>query len=201
MAGQVSYFLFRATKSRYMIYQALDAIKFELTQNGVNADLGNISEIVNDPNNNGVNADVIISLINIEENRISSDQHNYIRKDGGIIIKNPAIHLYLTILITSVRRAGAYGMSLQDLQNVIGVFQKKFVFDHVNTPTLNANIEKLILDMVSLNLQQLHEIWSVLGGRYFPSVVYRIRMVTIDSLIGDPGPLINQVETNYFIVQ
>jgi hypothetical protein len=184
-----------------MIFQALDAIKFELTQNGVNADLGNISEIVNDPNNNGVNADVIISLINIEENRISSDQHNYIRKDGGIIMKNPAIHLYLTILITSVRRAGAYGMSLQDLQNVIGVFQKKFVFDHVNTPTLNANIEKLILDMVSLNLQQLHEIWSVLGGRYFPSVVYRIRMVTIDNLIGDPGPLINQIESNYFIVQ
>lgn len=184
-----------------MIYQALDSIKFELTQNGVNADLGNISEIVNDPNNNGVNADVIISLINIEENRISSDQHNYIRKDGGIIMKNPAIHLYLTILITSVRRAGAYGMSLQDLQNVIGVFQKKFVFDHVNTPTLNANIEKLILDMVSLNLQQLHEIWSVLGGRYFPSVVYRIRMVTIDNLTGDPGPLINQIESNYFIVQ
>lgn len=184
-----------------MIFPALDIIRQELVNGGVNADLGNISEIVNDPNNNGVNADVIISLINIEENRISSDQHNYIRKDGGIIMKNPAIHLYLTILITSVRRAGAYGMSLQDLQNVIGVFQKKFVFDHVNTPTLNANIEKLILDMVSLNLQQLHEIWSVLGGRYFPSVVYRMRMVTIDSLIGDPGPLINQIETNYFIVQ
>jgi len=184
-----------------MIFPALDIIRQELVNGGVNADLGNISEIVNDPNNNGVNADVIISLINIEENRISSDQHNYIRKDGGIIMKNPAIHLYLTILITSVRRAGAYGMSLQDLQNVIGVFQKKFVFDHVNTPALNANIEKLILDMVSLNLQQLHEIWSVLGGRYFPSVVYRMRMVTIDSLIGDPGPLISQIETNYFIVQ
>jgi len=184
-----------------MIFPALDIIKKELLLNGINADLGNISEIVNDPNNNGVNADVIISLINIEENRLSSDQHNYIRKDGGIIMKNPAVHLYLTILITSVRRAGAYGMSLQDLQNVIGVFQKKFVFDHINTPLLNANIEKLILDMVSLNLQQLHEIWSVLGGRYFPSVVYRIRMVTIDSLTDIQGPLIDQVETNYFIVQ
>lgn len=184
-----------------MIFSALDIIKKELLLNGINADLGNISEIVNDPNNTGVNADVIISLINIEENRLSSDQHNYIRKDGGIIMKNPAVHLYLTILITSVRRAGAYGMSLQDLQNVIGAFQKKYMFDHVNTPALNANIEKLILDMVSLNLQQLHEIWSVLGGRYFPSVVYRIRMVTIDTLTDIPGPLINQVETNYFIVQ
>jgi hypothetical protein len=200
--GQVNYCRHQNNKTDWlMIYQALEVIKKELNDNGLTSDVGNISEIINDPNNNGVNADVIISLINIEENRISSDQHNYIRKDGGIIMKNPAIHLYLTILITSVRRAGAYGMSLQDLQNVIGVFQKKFVFDHVNTPTLDANIEKLILDMVSLNLQQLHEIWSVLGGRYFPSVVYRIRMVTIDSLTNIPGPLINQIETNYYIVQ
>ncbi len=181
-----------------MIFQAVDIIRQELIANLVKADLGNISEIINDPNNNGTNADIIISLINIEENRISKDPNNFIRKDGGIILKNPAVHLYLTLLFTSVRRAGAYGLALQDLQSVIGVFQKKYVYDHENTPTLDANIEKLILDMVSLNLQQLHEIWSVLGGRYFPSVVYRMRMVTIDSLSDIPGPLITEIETEYF---
>src|SRR5438105_5158471 len=153
-----------------MIFPAIDIVRQELINNGVNADLGNISEIINDLNNNGVNADIIISLINIEENRISRDPNNFIRKDGGIILKNPAVHLYLTLLFTSVRRAGGYGLSLQDLQNVVSVFQKKFVFDHDNTPALDPNIEKLILDMISLNLQQLHEIWSVLGARYFPSV-------------------------------
>jgi hypothetical protein len=107
-----------------MIFESVDIIRQELKNNSINADLGNISEIVNDPNNNGVNADVIISLINIEENRISRDPNNFIRKDSGIILKNPAIHLYLTLLFTSVRRAGAYGLSLQDLQKVIGVFQK-----------------------------------------------------------------------------
>jgi hypothetical protein len=180
-----------------MIFPAVDIIRQELITNGVNADLGNISEIINDINTNAVNADVIISLINIEENRISRDPNNYIRKDSGIIMKNPAVHLYLTLLFTSVRRAGAYGLSLQDLQNVIGFFQKKYVFDHSNTPALNANIEKLILDMVSLNLQQLHEIWSVLGGRYFPSVAYRMRMVTIDSVTDISGPLVKEVELNF----
>jgi hypothetical protein len=180
-----------------MIFPAVDIIRQELITNGVNADLGNISEIINDINTNAVNADVIISLINIEENRISRDPHNYIRKDTGIIMKNPAVHLYLTLLFTSVRRAGAYGLSLQDLQNVIGFFQKKYVFDHSNTPALNTNIEKLILDMVSLNLQQLHEIWSVLGGRYFPSVAYRMRMVTIDSVTDISGPLVKEVQLNF----
>ena len=181
-----------------MIFPAVDIIRQELITNGVNAALGNISEIINDTGGSGVNADVIISLINIEENRISRDNNNYIRKDGGIIMKNPAIHLYLTLLFTSVRRtAGAYGLSLQDLQNVIGVFQRKYVFDHSNTPALNVNIEKLIMDMVSLNLQQLHEIWSVLGGRYFPSVAYRMRMVTIDSIPDTSGPLVKEIELNF----
>ena len=180
-----------------MIFSAMDIIRQELVNDGVNADLGNISEIINDINNNGQNADVIISLINIEENRISKDPNNYIRKGTGIIMKNPAVHLYLTLLFTSVRRAGGYGLSLQDIQNVIGFFQKKYVFDHSNTPALDINIEKLVLDMVSLNLQQLHEIWSVLGGKYYPSVAYRVRMITIDTIPETDGSLIKEVILNF----
>ena len=180
-----------------MIFPAVDIIRQELVNNSVNAGMGNISEIISDPNNSPANADVIISLINIEENRVSRDPNNYIRKEAGIIMKNPAIHLYLTLLFTSVRQAGGYGLSLQDLQNVIGCFQRKYVFDHLNTPALPADIEKLILDMVSLNLQQLHEIWSVLGGRYFPSVVYRMRMVTIDTLTNNEGLPVKEVILNF----
>lgn len=184
-----------------MIFQAIDIIRQELKNNSINAELGNITEIVNDPNNNGVNGEVIISLINIEENRISRDPNNFIRKDSGIVLKNPAIHLNLTLLFTSVRPTGGYGLSLQDLQNVIGVFQKKFAFDHSNTPSLDPNIEKLILDIDSLTLQQLHEIWSVLGGRYFPSVVYRMRMVTIDYVSETQGSVIQEIQANYFNIQ
>lgn len=180
-----------------MIFPAMDIIRQELVNDGVNADLGNISETINDINNNGLNANVIISLINIEENRISKDPNNYIRKGTGILMKNPAVHLYLTLLFTSVRRAGGYGLSLQDIQNVIGFFQKKFVFDHSNTPALDINIEKLVLDMVSLNLQQLHEIWSVLGGKYYPSVAYRMRMITIDTVPETEGTLIKDVILNF----
>lgn len=184
-----------------MIFQAMDIIRQELVDihndHHVNAELGNISEIINNINNNGVNADVIISLINIEENRVSRDPNNYIRKDAGIIMKNPAVHLYLTLLFTSVRHPGAYGFSLQDIQNVIGFFQEKNVFDHSNTPALDAKIEKLVLDMVSLNLQQLHEIWSVLGGKYYPSVAYKMRMVTIDTIPEADGALVKEVIVNF----
>jgi len=186
-----------------MIFPAVDIIRKELDKenlfNGKKVQLGNISEILSAPNPNTDDTAIIISLINIEENRISRDPNNYIRSRDGILIKNPAVHLYLTLLFTAIQETSKHfnDQALQDLQQVIGFFQRNFVFDHSNTDGLNANIEKLILDMVSLNLQQMHEIWTVLGGKYFPSVVYRVRMITIDYESTQPGSLIKEIETDY----
>ena len=188
-----------------MIFPAVNIIKQELNSSfaaahlNIHVELGNISEILSDLNANLDDTAIIISLINIEENRISRDPNNYVRVGNGIVVKNPAVHLYLSLLFTAIRQTSNHfnDQALQDLQEVIAFFQKKFVFDHSNTENLDPNIERLILDMVSLNLQQMHEIWSVLGGKYFPSVVYRMRMVTIDYESRQEGPLIKEIETDY----
>jgi len=183
-----------------MIFQAIDIIKVELNNALISAELGNIGEIVSGTgNNHGVNADIIISLINIEENRVSRDPTPYVRNDSGIRYKNPAIHLNLTLLFTSVKHSGGYESSLQSIQQLIEFFQTKYVFDHINTPALDPGIEKIILELLSLNLEQLHQLWSMLGGKYHPSVAYRMRMVTIDKDTGISGPLITEIETNYHL--
>jgi hypothetical protein len=187
-----------------MIFPAVDIIRQELNNavlfGGLSVEIGNISEILSHPEAIRDDTAVIVSLINIEENRISRDPNNYKRTGDGIVLKNPAVHLYLSLLFTAIRQTTdryENHLALQDLQQVIGFFQKKFVFDHSNTPNLDANIEKLILDMVSLSLQQMHEIWTVLGGKYYPSVVYRMRMVTIDYESKLVGPLIKEIEADY----
>jgi hypothetical protein len=179
-----------------MIFEALDRIQKELNP-VVSSEIGNIGEIL--ANNSHVSENnIIISLINIEENRISRDPKNFVRNDTGIMMKNPAIHLNLTLLFTSVKHDAGYQQALQHIQHVIGFFQSKAVFDHSNTPDLDDRIEKLNLEMVSLNLEQLHQLWSMLGGRYHPSVAYKMRMITIDSVSGLPGSPIREIETNYF---
>ena len=178
-----------------MIYPAIHIIQTELNLI-VPAEVGNIGEILA-TNNHGSEKDIIISLVNIEENRISRDPKNYVRTDTGILMKNPPVHLNLTLLFTSLKHDTGYQQALQNIQHVIEFFQNKYVFDHTNTPDLDEGIEKLILEMISLNLEQLHQLWSMLGGKYHPSVAYRLRMVTIDSVSGVPGPLIQEIETNY----
>ena len=179
-----------------MIFQAIDAIRLELTNGGVPAELGNIGEILAG-SAHGADENIVISLINIEENRMSRDPQNFVRNGLEVKSKNPAVHLYLTLLFTSVRHEGGYGKALESIQNTISFFQKKYVFDHSNS-ALDPGIERLILEMVSMNMEQLHQLWSMLGGKYHPSVAYRVRMVTIDSVTNIDKQLIKEIETIYY---
>ncbi len=178
-----------------MIFPAIQSIQTDLNTT-VSAEVGNIGEILA-TNTHGSEKDIIISLVNIEENRVSRDPQNYLRTDAGIVMKNPAIHLNLTLLFTSVKLDTGYQVALQNIQRVIEFFQKKNVFDHSNTVGLDAGIEKLILEMMSMNLEQLHQLWSMLGGKYHPSVAYRMRMITIDSVSEINGSLIKEIESNF----
>ena len=180
-----------------MIFPAIDIIRIELTNNGVVSELGNIGEILSSGTHGGVDTNIVISLINVEENRVSRDPQNYIRSGTDLRIKNPAVNLYLTLLFTSVRHEGGYGLALQGLQQVIEFFQQKYVFDHLNTPNLDPGIDRLILEMISLNMEQLQQLWSMLGGRYHPSIAYRMRMITIDSVTNQTQPLISEIELRH----
>ena len=133
-----------------MIFSAVDIIRQELNNalagKNIHVELGNISEILGDPNANSDDTAIVISLINIEENRISRDPHNYIRKGNGIVIKNPAVHLYLSLLFTAIKQTSKHfnDQALQDLEQVIGFFQTKYVFDHSNEPIKNEILFHLV---------------------------------------------------------
>ena len=185
-----------------MIFPALNIIRTELNNNiptPITTELANIGELLSGPNPNNVNSDIVISLINVEENRMSRDPRNYLRSGNEIFPKNPAIHLYLTLLFTATKSDSAYTKALESLQRLINFFQNKYVFDHSNTPGLDPGIDKLILEMVSINIEQLNHLWSIVGGRYQPSVVYKMRMVTIDTVPLVPGDVVREIETKFYM--
>ena len=185
-----------------MIFDAMDFIRLELNSSGrdITSELGNVGELVSNGGiNSNTDSNIIISLINIEENRISRDPRNYVKSGTDIFMKNPAVHLNLTLLFTATRSESAYGAALQNIQKVIEFFQDKFVFDRINTPGLTSGIEKLIFEMVSINMEQLNHLWSILGGRCHPSVVYKMRMITIDSVTRQLGSVVKEIETKFYM--
>lgn len=120
----------------------------------------------------------IISLVNIEEDRVSKQQENYVKTDIGVKYKNPPLYLNIYMLI-SVNRNN-YGQSLAWLGHILQFFQYQNVFTPVTHPSLDNRILKLITELYSLNFEQINHLWSTLGGKYLPSVMYKVRQVSLD---------------------
>lgn len=155
---------------------------------------GNVSSLAdaNALNAAGLNDRVIISLVNAEEDRISKNPENIVRIPAGAVYKNPKVFLNLYILFAA--HWNDYNEALKSLSYVFQFFQYHNVFDSTNSPGLPVQIEKLVPDLVTLSYEQLNQVWSVLGGKYIPSALYKIRMITIEE--EDPGieaPLITQI--------
>lgn len=180
-----------------MIFEAINCIKTELRTVIPTADIGNIAESIAGSGSSTTEPDIMISLINVEENRISRDPKNYIQNGLQLQQKNPAVHLNLSVLFTALTTARGYEFALKGLSDTILFFQGKYVFDHNNTPSLDPGIEKLVLEIMSMSYEQLDHIWSILGGKYHPSVLYRVRMVTLDSISNLGGGVIKNIEGNY----
>ena len=161
--------------------------------------LANVSQLNEMQPNSGGNIpdpqNAFISLVNIEEDRISKSQENTFRRDSTIIYKNPKVFLNLYVLF-SVNVAN-YSEALKRLSLIIQFFQYKNVFNITNSPGLDAGIEQLIADMYSLSFEQSNQLWATLGGRYIPSVLYKVRLVAIEEeAVNAEGGFIQSITNN-----
>lgn len=148
--------------------------------------LANISKVNDgDEFSQGIADKLVLSIVNIEEDKIAKSPEHFIRENNLIKYKNPAIHLNFTLLFAATHND--YAKAIGMLEKVVRFFQIKYVFTPADTPVIDeANqlndflIEKMIFDWVNLNLEQVHQLWTTLGGHYMPSVIFKLRMITID---------------------
>ncbi len=133
---------------------------------------------------------ILLTLVNIEEEKAMKSQSPYIKKSNGSALKiNPEIKLNLYMLFSANFSQNNYEQALKFLSMVVSFFQARNVFDHQNSPALDMEIDKLILELVTPSFEQLNHMWGYLGAKYMPSVVYKLRMVTIQE-----GKVIESVE-------
>ena len=157
---------------------------------------GNISKI-GDTDANDLKGPVVLSLVNIEEDRITKSPENYYKTDTGVVYQNPEMYLNLFLLFSCDKEPSKYLDSLKSISFVIQYFQFNRVFTKMSHPALPDNLQKLTVDLYNLNFEQINHLWSTLGGKYLPSVLYKLKAVTINEQLpfGD-GSMITTIVEN-----
>ncbi|MEZ4848557.1 MAG: DUF4255 domain-containing protein [Bacteroidia bacterium] len=181
-----------------MISESLKIIKAELgrhignlNDNGSEKDvvLGNISQLENDET--GILKDkVVITLVNSEEESALKNSSSFYRSNGALTFQNPPVYLNLYLLFTA-NWPGNYEVALSRLSSVMEFFQGKNIFTIQNSPNSIADQEsftdpdfielRLILDMYTMTFEQINHLWGSLGGKQIPFLMYKMRLVKIDS--------------------
>jgi hypothetical protein len=143
---------------------------------------------------------VVLSLVNIEEDRLSKSPDNFFKTDDNkVVYKNAPIHLNLYCLFaynhgSDSETTNHYEEALLYISYVIRFFQYRNVFTASNSPAMDTGIEKLLMELHTVGFEQLNHLWAVLGGKYLPSVLYKMRLVVIDeNLQSGVGELVRNV--------
>jgi Pvc16 N-terminal domain len=132
---------------------------------------------------------VICQLVNIEEERIGKAQLPISQgSSGNYLVRNPEIMVNLSVLFTAispdtnsnnVEDEAEYVTSVKMLAYVLQFFQFRHVFTTQNSPSLPATIGNLIVELYPISLENQNYLWAALGAKYRPSVVYKVRLISI----------------------
>lgn len=175
-----------------MIYEALQIISEQLDKYLSDEGLNNLVVLENiallesaSENADNLKGKVVLTLLNLQEESALRNTPNYKVKDGKTEYKNPPVHLNFYLLISA--NCDTYDKSLRCLSKTIQFFQGKKVFTSTNTVYNRTNVAfdvlnyfKFILELYTLNLEELNYVWGTLGGRQLPSVIYKVQLLEIE---------------------
>lgn len=105
--------------------------------------------------------------------------------------------LYLDVyfMLASGHDAEIYSEGLKQMSASLLYFQSRPLWTHQNTPELPAGIDQLALELTNLKVEETAQLWGNLGGRYVPSVMFKMRSILLDAKAVPPvRPPISQPE-------
>jgi len=146
---------------------------------------------------NNLDGKVVFFLVNVdEESTLKNNFNRTSNKNGLLKASNPTIHLNLNLLFCSNFTEDSYLEGLAFLSAVIRFFQQNPVLKPSATGH-PLHDSKLLFEMVKLDNSELSHLWSAIGSKLMPSVLYKVRLLAFkDETQGQTVPSIIQPSRN-----
>ena len=156
--------------------------------------LGDISLHDKHQDTNGTDSiqnNLVLTLVNIEEE--TALKNNYpIQKHQGInSVQNPAVHFNLFLLFSA--NFESYLESLKHISYIFEYFQVNTALS-VNDTTGNSQY-RLMFSLYNTGFENLNNLWTVLGGKYMPSLIYKMRLIRVQESMVVPVSRITEIQT------
>lgn len=118
---------------------------------------------------------LVIALLSMERDTSQGVVPVNVRNNsGGFNHGQPPLNMNLNVVLAAVYDPRRYGDALSVLSSAI-------LFLQVNPFFAGPGGQKYTTEIVTLASEELSNIWTYMGGHYYPSVVIKIRKVVFDA--------------------
>jgi hypothetical protein len=97
------------------------------------------------------------------------------------MVQSRAQHLDVYFMIASAYEADTYMEGLKLISTALTFFQAYPVMTPQSTPDMPVGLSQLSFEITNLKVEEMGQLWGNLGGRYVPSVMFKMRSVIIDA--------------------
>ena len=125
---------------------------------------------------------IVFFLLKIDEESSLKNRgsHSSEMSSSQYQVKAPPLFLNLHVIFCANFRNQNYIEGLNYLSSVISFFQQnKFIVPTISNG-LSKRVEKLSFELCKTDFDQLSHIWSSVGSKLLPTVLYKISMVVFD---------------------
>ena len=194
-----------------MIYHSLNTIagqlnsniydKWGATINGT-AEIVQLNNIANiNDEKNDLHNKIILTLLKVEEETSLKNSGIYNKISSSQIERHqPAVYLNLYLLVAVTKKN--YSESLQLLSDTITFFQHNKVFtgEVSDSPAGEKASFRITVELHDTNFQDVFDMWSNLGSKQFPSIIYKVRLLKFfDAKQVQDVPIIKTANVHYDI--
>lgn len=121
---------------------------------------------------------IAMFLLHVSQDTVP--RHRQPERSTEIRMPKP-MHIDIYFMLAAAHDPELYTEGLKQISAALTFFQGNPLLTPQNTPDLPRNVAQLSIDMVNLRVEELGQLWSNLGGRYVPSVTYKMRTAIIDA--------------------
>lgn len=145
---------------------------------------------------------IFLTLLNLKEIPTLKNIPNYSIENNKVKYKNPKVNLDIYLLCSVTQ--SSYDEALKKLSKIIEFFQGKSMFDQDNTPferegdLSDVGDFYFTVDLFTPTFEQLNYIWGTLGGKQYPSVLYKVSILQIDRAhVTREGAIITTIDKTF----
>lgn len=121
----------------------------------------------------GVDDKMVVSLLNIEREGAMGISAAHQTEGKGFVQRMPGWNLNIYFIVAAVFDGKRYRDGVKMLTAAIVYLQQHPV-------VILEGGRKFTVEPVTLGIQELANVWSILGGKYYPSVVCKVRMLRFE---------------------